>query len=251
MPGEPRGGWCEGEAFGADYILVYPHRDDPSAAAEVRALRGLVPGLDPGSRVLDLGCGAGRHLRVLGAEGFRAFGCDLSRDLLGEAVRRGTGGLVGGDMRRLPFRSGRFDAVLCFFTSFGYFGKAEEDADVLREAARVLRCGGGLLLDLMDAASVRRDLVPVSERAGPGFRVVEERGLSADGSRVEKRVTLHGDGATRSWTESVRLYDPDEVEAMAADARLAPARRLGGFGPEPWRSGATPRCVLVFEKRAA
>ena len=197
--------------------------------------------------MLDLGCGAGRHLRVLGAEGFRAFGCDLSRDLLGEAVRRGTGGLVGGDMRRLPFRSGRFDAVLCFFTSFGYFGKAEEEQSATKRRAS----NGGLLLDLMDAASVRRDLVPVSERAGPGFRVVEERGLSADGSRVEERVTLHGDGATRSWTESVRLYDPDEVEAMAADARLAPARRLGGFGPEPWRSGATPRCVLVFEKRAA
>ena len=56
--------------------------------------------------------------------------------------------------------------------------------------------------------------------------------------------------AERSWTESVRLYDPAEVETLATGEGLRPAGRFGGHGPEPWQSGATPRCVLLFTRVA-
>jgi SAM-dependent methyltransferase len=242
--------WFE-DAFRADYLRVYPHRDDAAAAGEVRAWLGRLPGLAPGARALDLACGAGRHLRALRAAGVRAAGCDLSADLLAEARRRGAECISRCDKRSLPFRGGAFDAVLCFFSSFGYFERPGEDARVLAEAARVLAPGGGLLLDLMDPESVRRDLVPRTERAADGSRLVEERALADGGRRVEKRVTLAAGGRERRWTESVRLYAPGEVEAMARGAGLAPAGRFGGHGPEPWRSGATPRCVLVLRREGA
>jgi len=240
--------WYE-EAFRSDYLSVYPHRDDASAAAEAAAWSGRLPGFAAGARVLDLACGAGRHLRAMAAMGARAVGCDLSADLLEDARRRGPGRLVRCDGRRLPFLDGRFDAVTCFFSSFGYFAGPEDDARVLAEAARVLRAGGGLLLDLMDPGTVRRTLVPRSEREAAGIRVVEERSLAQGGARVEKRVTLRGPGGGREWTESVRLYDPAEVEAMALPAGLRPAGRFGGHGTEPWRPGETPRCVILRERK--
>jgi len=245
--------WYE-EAFRADYLRVYGHRDDASAAAEASAWAGRLPGLVPGARVLDLACGAGRHLRALEAMGLRASGCDLSGDLLAEARGRGAKSIVRCDNRRLPFAAAAFDAVTCFFSSFGYFPTEEEDAAVLAEAARVLRPGGGLLLDLMDPETVRRDLVPRTERESGGLRLLEERGLAAGGLRVEKRVTLEGAGPTgtrRRWTESVRLYDPGEVEGLALGAGLLPRGRYGGHGPRPWEGGATPRCVLLFERKAS
>lgn len=242
--------WWE-EAFRGEYLRVYPHRDDASAAREVAAWVGLLPGLGPGRRVLDLACGAGRHLRALAGAGAAATGTDLSPDLLAEARRQGSHRLVRCDNRRLPFRGGIFHAVTCFFTSFGYFEAEAGDAAVLAEAARVLAPGGGLLLDLMDPASVRRDLVPESAREEHGLRIVERRGISADGRRVEKRVTLRGPEGERSWTESVRLYDPGEVEGMAAGAGLRPRGRFGGHDGTPWVGGRSPRCVLVLQREAA
>jgi SAM-dependent methyltransferase len=242
--------WYE-EAFRADYLRVYPHRDDASAAGEVRAWAGRLPGLARGRRVLDVACGAGRHLRALRAAGIRAVGCDLSEDLLAAAAARASRCLLRCDMRALPFADGTFDAVTSFFSSFGYFPGEDADARVLREEARVLGARGGLLLDLMDPETVRRDLVPRSERESGGMRLVEVRSLSADGRRVEKEVSVSEGGRERRWRESVRLYDPAEVEGMAAAAGLVPSGRFAGHGPEPWSSGAAPRCVLLFRKAVA
>ena len=75
-------------AFGRDYLAVYAHRDDASARGEADfAVRAL--GAASGARVLDLGCGAGRHSRALSAHGFEVVGVDLSADLLAAAAGRG------------------------------------------------------------------------------------------------------------------------------------------------------------------
>jgi ubiquinone/menaquinone biosynthesis C-methylase UbiE len=234
--------WWE-EAFRADYLRVYPHRDEDEAESDVASARAFVPGIRPGGRVLDLACGAGRHLRAMEAGGLRAVGADLSPDLLAEARRRGSGNLVRCDVRRLPFRGEVFTAVTLFFSSFGYFETPAEDAKVLREAARVLAPGGGLFLDLPWPTAVRRGLVPRSERCVDGVEIVEERSLAEEGKVVRKRVTLRRGGEVRSWTESLRLYARGEVLRMAADAGLRERPRA--------RSRDDRRMYVVLEKAAA
>jgi SAM-dependent methyltransferase len=86
---------------------------------------------------------------LLAEAGFDVDGLDYSADLLKIAKSRGTGPRLRyarGDMRRLPARwSGRFDAVLNLFTSFGFFDQPADDARVIAEFARVLRPGGVLV----------------------------------------------------------------------------------------------------------
>jgi SAM-dependent methyltransferase len=248
--GGATGGWWT-RAFGADYLRVYGHRDDAEAAADVAAWVGKSPGIARGARVLDLACGAGRHLRALRAAGVRGVGMVLAPELLREAARRGSGPVARGDLRALPFRDGAFDAVLCFFTSFGYFDDAREDAGALAEAGRVLAPGGLLVVDLPDAAHVRANLVGRSERDAGEETLVEERRLADGGARVEKALTLRGPDGARTWTESVRLYEPAEVEAMATAAGLRPIERRAGHGPDAWTPGRGPRCVLVLRRSAA
>ena len=238
--------WWE-EAFREDYLRVYPHRDDAEAAADCASARDLVPGVAPGRTVLDLACGAGRHLRALRSAGVRAVGADLSVDLLREARRSGEATLVRCDMRRLPFRAGAFDAVTMFFNSFGYFATEEEDASVLREASRVLAPGGGLLLDVPSPEGVRRGLVPLSERKEGGIEIREERSLGEEGRMVRKRVTLRRGGEVRSWIESLRLYSRDEILRMA---RAAGLRQRASREPAAG-AGSAPRVILAFEKAAA
>src|SRR5215470_9224379 len=100
-----------------DYQRLYsfePERSAREAAFAVRALR-----LRPESRVLDLCCGAGRHLRELG--GLRAVGIDLERRCL-----RGLPAACA-EMRFLPVKTASLDAAFSLFSSFGYLENDAQD----------------------------------------------------------------------------------------------------------------------------
>jgi SAM-dependent methyltransferase len=204
------------EAFAADYLQVYAHRDAAAAAAEIA---GLAPHLGHGP-VLDACCGNGRHLAALRARGVAAVGFDWSRDLL---VASGAPGLgARADVREIPFAGG-FSTVLVLFTAFGYFAE-EDNARTLAGLARQVAPGGRLLLDLPDPARVRATLVPLSRKEVGGLVVAERWWL--DENRVLKEVRIqHPDGRVRAYTESVRLYVPDELIALAAGAGLRVVER--------------------------
>ena len=119
---------------------------------EVGGMRELLA-LPVGARVLDAPCGWGRHATLLAEAGCDVFGADLSFDLLRRTVTA-EGEVTppvyaAADIRFLPFSDASFDAVLNVFTSLGLFLSDAEDIAALREARRVLRPGGALLLESM------------------------------------------------------------------------------------------------------
>ena len=69
------------EWFGEDYLAVYKHRDSSDAKDLIGLIRTNVP-LDYYMRVLDLGCGNGRHAFALLPHVQKIFGLDLSEKLL-------------------------------------------------------------------------------------------------------------------------------------------------------------------------
>ncbi|MBO3802342.1 MAG: class I SAM-dependent methyltransferase [Candidatus Brockarchaeota archaeon] len=96
-------------------------------------------------RVCDLGCGTGRNLVPLASNGFEAHGIDLSAEGLRRSRRRagdaGTWvGLVRGDMKKIPYASGSFDAVICIYAI--YQGTLRDIEEAVSEIHRVLRRGG-------------------------------------------------------------------------------------------------------------
>lgn len=195
-----------------------------------------------GWRVLDVGCGAGRHARALVAAGGRPVGLDLSAELL--AVARGAGvPLVRADMRRLPVRPRSVDLVVNLFTSFGYFEEDAEHARVLRGMAEVLAPGGWLALDFLNAEHVRRGLVAEEvQQLGVGpVRITRE--LREGERRVVKTMQIP-DG--RTFVERVRLFEPGELEAMLGDAGLTVASRFGDYTGGPLHAGA-PRTILLSQ----
>jgi ubiquinone/menaquinone biosynthesis C-methylase UbiE/DNA-binding transcriptional ArsR family regulator len=120
------------------------HVDDHEVEA---ALLRLLPagGIDD---LLDIGTGTGRMLEVFGARVRRAVGIDLSREML--AVARANleradlrhCAIRQGDMYQLPLAGASFDAVLIHQV----LHYADRPADVIAEAARVLRPGGLLVI---------------------------------------------------------------------------------------------------------
>jgi len=117
----------------------------------------------PGQRLLDAGCGEGRHCFGALERGADVVGLDLDRDslrLAGRALRRRAaergrqgreqlGAMLQGDTFRLPFRDASFDRVICAEVMehvHDYRGAA-------RELARVTRPGGRMAVTIPTATS--------------------------------------------------------------------------------------------------
>lgn len=116
------------------------------------------------AKLLDLGCGHGRHSIALAEHGYRVTGLDYSRDFIElarkEAKAKGVSAqFVRQDMREIAYEA-EFDAVISFFSSFGYFANDEDNQLILQKIAKALKPGGNLLIDLNSLGrTLRRYLV--------------------------------------------------------------------------------------------
>src|SRR3954449_2819464 len=102
-------------------------------------------GLEPGQRVLDVGCGVGSFLSLVTDRGARAFGLDASEALLDVARSRlADADLRVGDMEAMPYDDDTFDLV----TGFNSFFFANDIVAALREAGRVAKPGAPIVIQV-------------------------------------------------------------------------------------------------------
>lgn len=230
--------WFE-EWFGEEYLHLYPHRDEADADRIVSLLCRALPWHE-GWRVLDVACGAGRHLAALERAGAVPFGFDLSLALLRRARALTTRPLVRADMRFMPFRPRCMDLTVNLFTSFGYFAADEEHADALGQMLATVRPGGWFVIDFLNAEHVRASLIPREAASYGGVEVQIRREITADRRFVRKSI-LVADG--RRFEERVRLLGADDLERMihAHGARLVEA--YGDYSGAPLPGGT--RTILL------
>lgn len=112
-----------------------------------------VLGLEPGMKVLDVGCGPGRHSHELARRGMLVHGIDISQTFVDLATSGAPAGATFErlDARELPFES-RFDAAICLCQgAFGLMTADGHDSHVLRGIRRALVDGGRLALSAFNA----------------------------------------------------------------------------------------------------
>jgi SAM-dependent methyltransferase len=242
--GSEEADWFE-EWFGEDYLRIYQHRDETEAEHVVELIAGYLEGRDIRA-VLDLGCGEGRHSRAL-CERWWTVGLDLSAALLRIARREmPSDPYVRADMRELPFAPGSFDLVVNLFTSFGYFEDDRENERVLVRVSDALRRDGTLVIDFLNAAEVRTDLVPYDERVENGITIEQTRTISPDDRFVEKTIRLREKG--KEYFERVRLLTAKDLQRMLESAGFDVVRRLGDYAGAEW-SDHSPRTILFARRR--
>jgi SAM-dependent methyltransferase len=105
-------------------------------------------GLEPGRRVLDVGCGVGAFLRLVADRGGEPFGIDASEALIELARKRlPDADLRVGEMEDLPYDDDTFDLV----TGFNSFFFANDMVAALREAGRVAKPGAPVVIQVWGA----------------------------------------------------------------------------------------------------
>jgi SAM-dependent methyltransferase len=231
--------WFE-EWFGEDYLHLYPHRDDREAERAVRLITRSTP-FKQGWRVLDVACGAGRHARAFEAAGARCFGLDLSATLLRLARRVTRAPLIRADMRALPVRPGSMDLTVNLFTSFGYFEQDAEHATALAEMVATVRAEGWFVIDFLNPAVVRRQLVADETLALSGSTIQVSRSVSPDGRYVCKTIRTP---TGKRYQERVRLFEPEQMVHMLEQAGVMVRQGFGNYDAAPLTAHA-PRTILI------
>ncbi len=215
------------DIFNANYLRTDGDvvEDPDITEAEIDAFLELVD-VAPGSCILDLCCGQGRHLLELARRGFgNLYGVDRSHYLISRAKRvaRQQGFAATfreGDARKLRFRDNTFDLVYLAGNSFGYFESAEDDIAVLAELRRILKPSGQLLIDFTDGDFLRRNFEQRSwEWIDKNYFVCRERTLSRDSERLISRevITHSKKGVVADQFYAERLYNADQLGSLLSD----------------------------------
>ncbi len=220
-------------AFDDDYLYFYEELLTPErTAAEVDLVWKLLE-LEPGLELLDLACGHGRIANPLAERGVRVTGLDATPLFLelarADAADRGVEvEYVEGDMRSIPWR-GRFDRVLSWFTSFGYFGD-DENRRVLQEACEALKPGGLLAVEVNHRDNLLgRYLEEVVVERGDD-RMTDRHRFDVETSRSYDERTIIRDGKQRSFRFAVRMLTAAELRDWMLEAGFRETQAFGEDG---------------------
>lgn len=258
QPSNPRGAllgtdgspWWE-SYFDEGHDLLYPDKDEASGDADVRSILAALA-IRAGARILDVGCGNGRHAVPLARRGYRVTAVDRSPRLLEKATEAKDRAGVDvefrlADMRTLPLLGAPlYDAVLSVFTSFGYFSD-EENEGVARGMAACLAPGGRLLVDLNNGLLLEKahGVRTWSER--PGGFLLDEFRFEPDTRRFGGNRIVLVDGEEKRFPFDHRAYSEAEIRGLLRRVGLRVLSVYGSLDRTPFNENS-PRMVVLAEK---
>jgi SAM-dependent methyltransferase len=195
--------------------------------------------LKAGMRVLDVGCGPGRHAYELARRGISVHGIDISQtfvDLANDSAPPGAT-FERMDARALTFEA-EFDAAICLCQgAFGLMTANGQDVDVLKGIRRALKDGGGLALSAFNAYFAVKYFEQASFNAGTGVshEVTEIRNQEGAAQTVDL------------WTG---CYTPRELRLMLSVCDFEPhsisSVDPGGYAEGPATTESSEFLVVAF-----
>ena len=231
--------------FGSPYYhQLYAHRDEKEAKYLIDNLLSYLK-LE-GGRVLDCGCGRGRHSRYLNVCGFDVTGIDLNQQNIDYAkqFQNETLRFLRHDMLNV-FEHDAFDLVANFFTSFGY---SQTEIDLKRAIAAVaksLKSGGYYVLDFFNSEYVKEHLIPVESTTIQDTVFHIRRTI--DESMIIKDITFVVDDVKHHYEEKIRLITHQEFLNSFEEAGMKLLAIFGDYAMNAFDAKSSERQLFVVQ----
>ncbi len=243
--------WHEDDTFWEDIapFLFTDIRCGEGARREVEQVIAL-SNVSPGAKILDIGCGPGRHAMEFARRGFSVTGVDRTAAFLERAVRQADEEqlpveFVLADMRSFH-RPVCFDAAISLYSTFGYFESEEDESAVLRNLFASLKPGGRLVMELLGKELIARDFRARDWQCSPDGTafLLEEREVRGGWGLLAEPLALaleHQEGISVDDAALLRCG----VGVTAAQYRLLfrQAVRRSSRQPVQQRGEAAHRCI--------
>lgn len=206
----------------------------------------------PGSRILDVPCGNGRHSLELAQRGYQMTGIDISEQFLQEARTSSSASnrpvsWVLGDMRRVEGEA-IFDGAFCMGNSFGYLEWPDMEA-FLNGVSRTLKPGARFVIETgMVAEAIlpnlkKRDWYQIDDI----LFAIDHRYL-ADVSCLETQYTFVREGKVETRGSKHWVYTVGEIRRMLERASLRVLEMYSSLDCQPFKLGS-PQLFMVAQKQ--
>ncbi len=215
-------------------------------------------GADRAKRILDIGCGTGRHDIELARRGYRVTGLDLSEAQLRLAREKATRSGVSVDFQcrdaTEPHFHDEFDAAIMFCEgAFPLMETDEKNHAILRHTSAALRPGGKLLLTTLSALFPLFHSVKDFLDANASGAATDKLTFDLMTFRERAELTFTDDaGQTQTIQTNERYYAPSEIRWLLETSGFATVHifgcRLGQFSREHPLTPDDFEMLVVAEK---
>jgi ubiquinone/menaquinone biosynthesis C-methylase UbiE len=230
------------------YHKLYFQRDEREAEAFInRLIAHLNP--PPGSKMLDVACGRGRHSLTLANLGYRVTGIDLSEQsiLAAKAFESENLEFFQHDMRQ-PFRINYYDFAFNFFTSFGYFNSRREHDAAIRTISRSVHLQGTVVIDYLNVHYAEDHLVHETDIEVDDYNFHITKWM--DETHFFKKIEVEHDSFTEPhiFTEKVAKFSLGDFTDMLAYQGMQIREVSGDYNLGPYHVRNIPRMIMVAKK---
>ncbi len=242
--------WWRDKSFWEDFApLMFDNERLDSAREETEGIIRL-SGAQAPQKILDVGCGPGRHALQFALRGYKVTGVDIQESYLADA-RKKTEQLseppvfINCDMRTFQSEE-QFDGAVSLFQSLGYFENTEEDLAVCRNVFNSLKPGGWFLLEMDGKEALAGNFEERNWFERSGKLILLEYAVEGAWDRLWNHWRYRDEKGR--WYEcnfSYRLYSAVELGMLLEQAGFSSVEFFGSFSGRPYDHTAEKLVALA------
>lgn len=204
----------------------------------------------PGSRILDVGCGPGRHSLELARRGYRVVGIDPAAAMIAAARERAQ------DLETPPeFIQARaqdfsadetFDAAICLFTTLGQMDERGDNRGLLERVAQTLAPGGTLVVETPQRGWVAQNLKAFDRFEDDERVTIIDRSLDEGENIVSEIFTLISGQERHTYLLRYRVFSQEEMRTLLEESGLEVVTTFGSYESAPLQADSP---VMLFVAR--
>lgn len=225
------------------YHILYKNRDDQEAQSFMETLTSYL-NIPLESKILDLGCGKGRHAVYLNSIGYDVTGVDLSPQSIAFAkeFENDTLHFDVHDMSK-PYPE-KFNVVFNLFTSFGFFEDDDDNLKTIKAIKANLVPNGIGVIDFMNVNHVVHNLIPEDIKTIDGIDFYLKRYV--ENNFILKDISFRIDNKQYNYIERVKAITLEDFKIMFEKANVQLLDIFGDYKLNKFDANNSERLIMIF-----